>query len=49
MDGARLYYAKQNKSEKDYFMISLYDFNLRNKTDKHRGKEKKREILNYRE
>ena len=36
MDGARVYYAKQNKSEKDkYHMISLM-WNLRNKTDEHR-------------
>ena len=40
MDGARMYYAKRNKSEKDkYHMISL--MYLRNKTDEHRGREKR--------
>jgi len=41
VDGARVYYAKQNKSEKDtYHMISLM-WNLRNKIDEHRGMEGK--------
>ena len=46
MNGARMYYAKQNKSTKER---QIYDFihmwNLRNKTDEHMGrgveKEKK--------
>ena len=43
MDGAREYNAKQNKSVKERKIP--YDFthmwNLRNKTDKHRGREGK--------
>jgi len=36
VDGARVYYAKWNKSEKDkYHMISLM-WNLRNKANEHR-------------
>ena len=42
VDGARVYYAKQNKSDKEkYHMISLM-WNLRNKIDEHmKGGEKK--------
>ena len=43
MDGARDYYAKQNKSARERQIPS--DFtrmcNLRNKTDRHRGREGK--------
>ena len=43
MDGTRVYYAKRNKSVRE--RRRSYDFthmwNLRNKTDKHRGKEGK--------
>ena len=57
MDGTRGYYATQNKLEKNkYDMISLM-WNLRSKTDEHRGREgkinreggKPEETLNYRE
>ena len=41
MDGSMVYYAKQNRSEEDkYHMISLM-WNLRYKTDKHKGREAK--------
>ena len=44
MDGARVYYAKRNKSVRER---QLYDFthmwNLGNKTDGHTGREKERE------
>ena len=43
MDGAREYDAKRNMSEKDkQHMISLR-WNLRNKTNEHRGKKRERE------
>ena len=43
MDGAKEYYAKQNKSEKDkYRMISLVCRTLRNKTNKQKGKKRER-------
>ena len=41
MDGARVYYAKRNKSEKDKYMISLMC--LRNKTDEYIGREGREE------
>ena len=45
MDRAREYYAKRNKLVRERQIP--YDFfhrwNLRNKTDEHRGKKKKRE------
>ena len=45
MDGARGYYAKQNKSVRERQIP--YDFthtwNLRNKTDEHKGRGKKKE------
>ena len=54
MDGAREYYAKQSKTEKEkYHMISL-TWNLRKQTDEHRGKKKKegqsrKQTVSYRE
>ena len=43
MDGTREYYAKQNKAVRERQIP--YDFtpvwNLRNKTDEHRGREEK--------
>ena len=42
MDEAREYYAKWKKSEKDKYMISLM-WNLRNKTDEHMGRGRKKE------
>ena len=54
MDGARVYYAMQNKSVRE--KLITYDFthvwNLRNKIDEHRGNHKRqtRELtFNYRE
>ena len=43
MDGARMYYAKQNKSirERQISYDLTHMWNLRNKTDEHRGKEGK--------
>ena len=43
MDGTRVYYTKWNKSirERHYHMISLIMWNLRNKTEDHRGREEK--------
>ena len=40
MDGTRVYCAKQNKSERDKYHISLM-LNLRNTTDEHMRKEGK--------
>ena len=41
MDGTRVYYAKQNKSEKDKYHVISFMWNLRNKTDViGEGKEK---------
>ena len=41
MDGTTVYYAKLNKSEKDKYHIFTHMWNLRNKTDEHRGREAK--------
>ena len=43
MDGARVYYAKQNKSVRERQISDDFThlWNLRNKTDEHRGKEAK--------
>ena len=42
MDGARQYYAKQNKSEKDKYHISfIHMWNLRNKISKQKKKKKR--------
>ena len=35
-----MYYAKWNKSEKDKYDNFTHMWNLRNKTDEHRGQEK---------
>ena len=41
VDGTRGYYAKRNKSEKDKYHIISPMWNLRSKTDEHRGRERK--------
>ena len=39
MDGAREYYTKRNKSEKDKYNDFTHMWDLRNKTNEHRGKK----------
>ena len=41
MDGNRVYYAKRNKSEKDKYHDFTHMWNLRNKTNEHRGKKER--------
>ena len=41
MDGAREYYAKQNKSEKDKYHMISFMWKLRNKTNEQREEEER--------
>ena len=41
VDGTRVYYAKWNKSEKDKYHDFTHVWNLRYKTDEHKGMEAK--------
>ena len=46
MDGVRVYYAKQNKSVRERQISSDFThiWNLRNKTDEHRGDKRQRQV-----
>ena len=42
VDGTRMHYAKQSKSEKDKYMTDFtHMWNLRNTIDEHKGREEK--------
>ena len=49
MVGAREYYVKQNKSEKEKYHDFTHMWNLRNKTDGHTGREGKKKMKTEKE